>query len=104
MTAPGQEPDEVLTATPEGKGPRAEEPDLGAIGDNLMPEDLREAVRAENGPDTGSRAISETSTASGTLGETEGVSEVERDVEPAEDTGSDTGSDTRSASDDGEED
>lgn len=47
MTAPGQEPDEVLTATPGGKGPAADTPDLGAIGDNHMPEDLRRAARGE---------------------------------------------------------
>lgn len=43
MTAPGQEPDEVLTATPGGKGPAADEPDLDAIGDKHMPDDLRQA-------------------------------------------------------------
>lgn len=46
MTAPGQEPDEVLTSTPGGEGPRADKPDLGKIGDNHMPEDLREAERS----------------------------------------------------------
>jgi hypothetical protein len=46
MTAPGQEPDEVLTSTPGGKGPKNDKPDLGKIGDNHMPEDLREAERS----------------------------------------------------------
>lgn len=45
MTAPGQEPDEVMTGKPGGKG--ADEPDLGAIGDAHMPEDVRESVRQE---------------------------------------------------------
>jgi hypothetical protein len=63
MTAPGQEPDEVLTSTPGGEGPKADEPDLGKIGDNHMPEDLREAERSaahdeaddETGDETGDR-------------------------------------------------
>jgi hypothetical protein len=49
MTAPGQEPDEVTTGKPGGKGP--DEPDLGAIGDAHMPEDVREAVRREAAED-----------------------------------------------------
>jgi predicted ABC-class ATPase len=47
MTAPGQEPDEVLTAKPSGKDDPAESIDLNAVGDNHMPEDVREAVREE---------------------------------------------------------
>jgi hypothetical protein len=43
MTAPGQEPDEVLTAQPVGD----DEPDLNAIGDNHMPEDLRREERGQ---------------------------------------------------------
>jgi hypothetical protein len=46
MTAPGQEPDEVLTAKPGGKEDPAE-PNLNAVGDSHMPEDVREAVREE---------------------------------------------------------
>ncbi len=42
MTAPGQEPDEVLTAQPAGEN----DPDLDAIGDSHMPEDLRREERA----------------------------------------------------------
>ena len=60
MTAPGQEPDEVMTGKPAGDediheddAPR--EPDLNAIGDNHMPEDLRHSERARSerldGPD-----------------------------------------------------
>lgn len=48
MTAPGQEPDEVLTSTPGGRGTAADKPDLDAIGDNHMPDDLRRA-EAERG-------------------------------------------------------
>jgi hypothetical protein len=55
MTAPGQEPDEVLTSTPGGKGPKADKPDLGKIGDNHMPEDLREAERSSADEDAGDR-------------------------------------------------
>ena len=46
MTAPGQEPDEVLTAQPAG----TDDPDLNAIGDNHMPEDLRREERGESAP------------------------------------------------------
>lgn len=42
MTAPGQEPDEVMTAQPAGE----DDPDLDAIGDSHMPEDLRQEERA----------------------------------------------------------
>jgi len=45
MTAPGQEPDEIMTATPGGKDGAADSPDLDAVGDNHMPEDLRRAER-----------------------------------------------------------
>lgn len=50
MTAPGQEPDEITTAEPkddeESNDPPADDkPDLSGIGDNHMPEDLREAER-----------------------------------------------------------
>jgi hypothetical protein len=49
MTAPGQEPDEVLTGQPGGEDeqrPAAEQdPDLDAVGDSHMPEDLRDDVR-----------------------------------------------------------
>jgi hypothetical protein len=47
MTAPGQEPDEVLTSKPGGKDDPTESLNLGAVGDNHMPEDVREAVREE---------------------------------------------------------
>jgi hypothetical protein len=47
MTAPGQEPDEVLTAEPGGKADPTESLDLNKVGDNHMPEDVREAVREE---------------------------------------------------------
>jgi hypothetical protein len=45
MTAPGQEPDEVLTAKPAGEGHDTDEPDLKKIGDHHLPEDLRESAR-----------------------------------------------------------
>jgi hypothetical protein len=45
MTAPGQEPDEILTAKPQGA--EHDDPRLDDIGDNHMPDDLREAQRAE---------------------------------------------------------
>jgi hypothetical protein len=47
MTAPGQEPDEVITAEPGGKPDPTESLNLNAVGDNHMPEDVREAVREE---------------------------------------------------------
>jgi hypothetical protein len=47
MTAPGQEPDEVLTGKPGGKEDPTESLNLSAVGDNHMPEDVREAVREE---------------------------------------------------------
>jgi hypothetical protein len=47
MTAPGQEPDEVLTGRPGGKEDPTESLNLNAVGDNHMPEDVREAVREE---------------------------------------------------------
>ncbi|HSJ22530.1 MAG TPA: hypothetical protein VK964_18340 [Nocardioidaceae bacterium] len=47
MTAPGQEPDEVLTGKPGGKEDPTESLNLGAVGDSHMPEDVREAVREE---------------------------------------------------------
>lgn len=47
MTAPGQEPDEVLTAKPERDEDHHENPDLDKIGDSHMPNDLREAEREE---------------------------------------------------------
>ena len=43
MTAPGQEPDEVITAKPEGTEDATRPPKLDDIGDTHMPEDLREA-------------------------------------------------------------
>lgn len=46
MTVPGQEPDEVTTAKPPEDDSTAE-PDLGAIGDNHMPEDLRRLERED---------------------------------------------------------
>ena len=63
MTAPGQEPDEVITAIPgktrddDGDHPdpagHAEDAtaDVNAIGDNHMPDDLRRAERGEPEPD-----------------------------------------------------
>jgi hypothetical protein len=45
MTAPGQEPDEILTSKPQGE--ERDDPRLDDIGDNHMPDDLREARRAE---------------------------------------------------------
>ena len=47
MTAPGQEPDEVLTAKPERDEDHHENADLDKIGDSHMPNDLREAEREE---------------------------------------------------------
>lgn len=52
MTAPGTEPDEILTAEPATAGEEGRpdaEPDLKGIGDNLMPEDLRAAERQHDG-------------------------------------------------------
>jgi len=45
MTAPGQEPDEVLTAKPERDEDHSENPNLDKIGDSHMPNDLRESQR-----------------------------------------------------------
>ncbi|HSE07915.1 MAG TPA: hypothetical protein VLB29_04565 [Nocardioidaceae bacterium] len=48
MTAPGQEPDEVMTAKPDDgtdAGEPTRKPDLDAVGDSHMPDDLREAER-----------------------------------------------------------
>ena len=55
MTVPGQESHEVLTSTPGGEGPKADKPDLGKIGDNHMPDDLREAERASADDEAGDR-------------------------------------------------
>jgi hypothetical protein len=52
MTAPGQEPDEILTAKPRDED--HDDPRLDDIGDNHMPDDLREAQRAE-GAETDTR-------------------------------------------------
>jgi hypothetical protein len=54
MTAPGQEPDEILTANPGGTDPA--EPKLDEIGDNHMPEDLRRAERGEE-PESSDPAV-----------------------------------------------
>jgi hypothetical protein len=55
MTAPGQEPDEIITATPGGEDKASDSPDLDAIGDNHMPADLRHAEQegTPRGADTG---------------------------------------------------
>ncbi len=49
MTAPGQEPDEILTAKPQDTDePEPDTPGLDKAGDAHLPEDLREAA-AEKG-------------------------------------------------------
>ena len=54
MTAPGQEPDEVMTAEPDEEPQDSGTPNLDAVGDNHMPEDLRrsERERARQGEDS----------------------------------------------------
>jgi hypothetical protein len=59
MTAPGQEPDEVLTGKPGGKEDPTESLNLGAVGDNHMPEDVREAVREEAAADRAAKSESD---------------------------------------------
>ncbi|QNN54295.1 hypothetical protein [Nocardioides mesophilus] len=52
MTAPGQEPDEIMTATPGGDDDATADvapPNLDAVGDSHMPADLREAERERGG-------------------------------------------------------
>jgi hypothetical protein len=56
MTAPGQEPDEVLTAKPEKDPDRTDSPNLDKIGDNHMPHDVREAQREETADSDGDSA------------------------------------------------
>jgi hypothetical protein len=48
VTAPGQEPDEVITAQPGGtdhSDAPAPDPRLDDVGDNHMPDDMRRSVR-----------------------------------------------------------
>ena len=62
MTAPGQEPDEVMTAQPGGDEDEPDStsketspagtPQLDDIGDNHMPADLREAEREKHNGDS----------------------------------------------------
>jgi hypothetical protein len=58
MTAPGQEPDEVLTGKPGGKEDPTESLNLNAVGDSHMPEDVREAVREEAKADRAAKSDS----------------------------------------------
>ncbi len=54
MTAPGQEPDEILTGAPGSDATDdLDDPDLARIGDSHMPQDVREAVRDEVRRDRG---------------------------------------------------
>jgi hypothetical protein len=48
MTAPGQEPDEIMTSKPQESDSTADDPALDEVGDNHMPEDLRRAVRGDD--------------------------------------------------------
>jgi hypothetical protein len=59
MTAPGQEPDEVLTGKPGGKEDPTESLNLNAVGDSHMPEDVREAVREEAKADRAAKSDSD---------------------------------------------
>lgn len=61
MTAPGQEPDEILTAKPGGTDPA--KPNLDKIGDNHMPEDMRRAERGEE-PEASDPAVDPEATSS----------------------------------------